>query len=86
MVQTNKKTLKIILLCLLTAFFALTLAACNKNAEPIYLTIDGDVEGGIVHVDLAQQEQTGYCYDDDGEEKQGEGWELSTVFEGIEVL
>ena len=86
MVQTNKKTVRFILFCLLTALFALTLTACNKNAEPIYLTIDGDIKGDIVRVDLAQQKQTEYLYDDDGEEKQGEGWELSAVFEGIEFL
>lgn len=80
-----KKTTILVLIIAIVVIIA-ALVSCNANEAGQILIVDGDVENGLIQVDLSGIKQERYSYEEDGTTVRTKGWNLSKVIEDVVFL
>lgn len=82
-----KKKISFILIIVILAALCGLLTACKKaEAAPYCVAFDGDVQDGLVSVDLNGIAQEKYSYADDSATVEAEGWNLNDVLKKANML
>lgn len=80
-----KKVSILLIIVLISGLIMGLLSAC-QGSEEILLIIDGDIEGNLLSVNLAEIKLSKYTYDDEGETVKTKGWHITDVIDRSKFL